>query len=194
MSGYWWAPTQKTAANPNKKQKTGKKKTKADKNQNLCEIVVTFRDLIGVYKYHTFPEIEKILAAQIGRIGAALKYLEEGPLKTAKHADKSDPNDPDKTFEYKPMATTLEAQWKEYIKAKYTRVIGDLETVLEDLNTKLTASKIKRSLSVAEKRGGGSVRSDLCGEEADNAAMNKRIDMVLAEYKSVKGKWKAPTS
>lgn len=185
--------------------------TPSDKNQGYCETVVALRDLVGVQKYHATPEIATILTDQIDRITEALKYLEEGPFKDY---SKDDPNsivNPPVQIKYVQMKEgTLEAQWKEFIKKKHTKVIKDLDTIMEQLATKLKAAKpVNAGQSTSTqppakkpktgtgktgsvKRGTGEVNGPFCGQESDGAAMKKRIDAVLAEYNKWKGKWTNP--
>jgi hypothetical protein len=185
MDNWYWTVT--PIKKGNKKSKS-EKQTKSDKNQGLCNAVVSLRDIIGVYKYHTTPEIGKILTAQINRIGAAFEYLETGPLKAMVFPD---PKNPQKTITYPPMATSLKAQWDKYMEDKYESVITDIEKIMKTWTAKIDTVKVKRSLLNAEKRGTGSTNSNLCGEEPDKKDMNKRIDLVLEAYAN-KGTWKNP--
>ncbi|KAL1607277.1 hypothetical protein SLS59_002240 [Nothophoma quercina] len=157
---------------------SGSKKGGAAKKAVLvADDIVALRDIIGVYRYHTYPEIQKILTMQIERIGAAFKYLENGPLKSPS---------------YKPMSTTLESQWNAYMKAKYASIITDIETTMKDLTDDLKKTKVKRGWLELLRRGAGKTTSSLCGQESDEAKMNARIDLLLKEYEAVKGKWKNP--
>lgn len=146
-------------------------------NEGKCSAVVALRDIIGVYRYHTYPDVQKILTAQVNRIGAAFKYLEEGPLKTPS---------------YTPMATSLESQWNAYMKAKYTSVIADIESSTKTMTEDLKKAKVKRDWLARLRRGAGSTTGPLCGQEKDRAKMNERITLLLKEYEAVKGKWKNP--
>jgi len=98
------------------------------------------RDIIGVYRYHSLPEVQDVLTAQINRNGTAFEYLEQGPLKGG----------------YVPMATSLESQWNAYIKAKYASVIADIESNMKTLSADLEKAKVKRSWLKRLKRGAGS--------------------------------------
>jgi hypothetical protein len=158
------------------------------RNQGLCNAVVGLRDIIAVYTYHADPAIQKILTAQVDRIGAAFEYLENGPLRTATF---SDPNDPLKTTKYTPMKTSLRSQWEEYMKEKYDSRISEIEKLMEKWVQDIERAKVKRSLANAEKRGTGVTRSSMCGEESNKADMNKRIDLVLKAYRN-RGKWTNP--
>ncbi|KAF1963797.1 hypothetical protein CC80DRAFT_13256 [Byssothecium circinans] len=194
LGGQYWTKTitYETDSNGKRRKIESNKLTKSDKNQGLCEAVVTLRDIVGVYKYHTYKDIQDILTAQIDRIGTALEYLETGPLKTAQIPD---PANPTGQLAYVPMATgALKAQWDAYIKKKYTRVIADLEKTMDDIVPKLKKAKLaRRGLLGAEKRGTGSTRGPLCGEEPDKTKMNKRIDYVIDAYEK-KGTWKNPVA
>ena len=185
VANKYWKIT--TTQKGNKKQKS-EKLTASDKNQGLCTAVVALRDIIGVYQYHTTPEIKTILTAQVNRIGAAFEYLETEPLKAITWPNLQDPKKP---IKYQPMATSLKAQWDKYMKDKYDSVITDIEEVMETWTDKLNKGRVKRALLNAEKRGTGNTRSDLCGEEPNKVNMNKRIDLVLKAYAG-KGTWKNP--
>lgn len=183
LANKYWVKT--PVAN---KKRPREKLTVSDKNQGLCNAVITLRDIIAVYEYHTTPEIEKIITAQVDRIGAAFEYLETGPLKATTFTYRNDPNTP---ITYSPMATSLKAQWEEYMAAKYDKVIEEIEEEMTLWTGKLKSVKVKRALQSAEKRGTGNTRSDLCGEEPNKTDMNKRIDLVLEAYAN-KGTWKNP--
>jgi hypothetical protein len=158
------------------------------KNEGLCRAVVGLRDIIAVYTYHADPAIQTILTAQIDRIGTAFEYLETGPLKTATFVD---PKDPTKRINYTPMPTSLKSQWESYMKGIYDRRISEIEKLMEDWAKDLKGAKVKRSLINAEKRGVGSIRSVMCGEESNKSDMNKRIDLVLKMYEN-RGQWTNP--
>jgi hypothetical protein len=162
--------------------KTGsKRKSKSwmisTNNEGKCHAVVALRDIIGVYKYHSYPEVQSILTAQITRIGAAFKYLEDGPLKGTT---------------YQPMKTSLESQWNTYIKAKYASVIADINSTMMSLKVDLEQAKAKRGWPSLLRRGAGKTTGPLCGLEPDKVKMNNRIALLLKEYDAVKGKWKNP--
>jgi hypothetical protein len=163
--------------------KTGSKRpskswTLSSNNEGKCNAVVALRDIIGVYRYHLLPEIQEVLTAQIDRIGTAFEYLEQGPLK--------------KSGGYVPMATSLKSQWNAYVKAKYASVIADIDSTMKTLSADLEKAKVKRSWLSRLKRGAGSTRGPLCGQEKDKKKMNDRIELLLKEYEAVKGKWKNP--
>jgi hypothetical protein len=173
------------AKNKRKKTTTWKVSTK---NQGLCLAVTSLRDILAVYTYHADPAIQKIMTAQVDRIGAAFEYLENGPLKTATFDDLTNAG---KKIKYNPMTTSLKSQWEDYMKEKYTSRISEIEKLMETYAKRLEGAKVKRSLINAEKRGTGKTNSDMCGEESNKANMNKRIDLVLKAYKN-RGKWTSP--
>lgn len=162
--------------------KTGSKRksktwTLSTNNEGKCNAVIALRDIIGVYRYHSTPEVQKIMNAQVKRIGTAFKYLENGPLGATG---------------YTPMATSLESQWNAYMKAKYAKVIDNIESTMKTLSEDLEKSKVKRGWLDLGRRGAGSTLSPLCGQEKDKTKMNDRIVLLLKEYEDVKGKWKNP--
>ena len=163
------------------------------------------RDLVGVQQYHMTAEIQKRLTAQINRIGTALEYLETGPLKNVVYTGKE--------ASYTPMpAGSLKKQWDDYIDKKYDKAIKTLDDAMTEIATKLSAKKAGAAASgkttsdktssakTAQgkpkagmlKRGAGDPNSKYCSKEPNKDAMAKRIDMVLAEYNAVKGKWTKP--
>jgi hypothetical protein len=162
--------------------KTGSKRkskswTISMNNEGKCNALVALRDIIGVYKYHSYSEIQSTLTAQIDRVGTAFKYLEDGPLKATA---------------YKPMPTSLESQWNAYIKSKYSSVITDIESTMKSLKEDLEQAKVKRDWFSLLKRGAGKTTGPLCGLEPDKTKMNNRIALLVKEYEAVKGKWKNP--
>ncbi|CAI6331882.1 unnamed protein product [Periconia digitata] len=180
--------------NAGKSDKTGKA---AAANENLCEAVTAVRDLIGVIRYHTDANVEKILKAQIARIGVALEYLEkkDGPLSKIDYI--FDPANPATISKYEAMKEgSLKSQWDTYIKELHASVVKSLDDKLEKYVNNLEAaakkSGVKRSLVKPDRRGAGNPNGPLCGQEADKAKMKKRIDLLVAEYNKVKGTWKSP--
>jgi hypothetical protein len=193
-----WQPpatAQTPAQTPGQTTGTKRKKkngpwTLATNNEDKCSAVVALRDVIGVYRYHTYPEIQTILTAQIDRIGTAFNYLETGPL-----ASKQYPNPNGQgTFGYTAMATPLQDQWKAYLKEKYASVIEDIEDTMKTHAADLEAAKVKRGwLEYLGKRAVGPAGGPLCGAEPDKTKMNARITMLLKEYEAVKkNKWVNP--
>lgn len=163
------------------------------------------RDLVGVQQYHMTAEIQKHLTAQINRIGTALEYLEKGPLTKVVYTGKEE--------SYTPMpAGSLKKQWDDYIDKKYDKAIKTLGDAMTEIATRLSAKKAGAAASGTTipdrtssakntpgklktgmtKRGAGDPNSKYCSKEPNNAAMGMRIDMVLAEYNAVKGKWTKP--
>ena len=155
--------------------------TLSPNNEGKCQAVVALRDIIGVYRYHSYSEVQEILTAQVNRIGTALKYLEQGPLKTLKIPGG-----------YEPMKPSLESQWDTYMKARYASVISGIESTMKTLTEDLEKAKVKRGWLSRLKRGTGSTVGPLCGQEKDKKKMNDRIALLLKEYKDVKDKWKNP--
>lgn len=176
----WTEKNQYQAVSPSK---TGSKRpsktwTLSPNNEGKCQAVVALRDIIGVYRYRSYPEVQEIMTAQIDRIGTAFKYLEQGPLK--------------KPGGYVPMATSLESQWNTHMKARYASVISEIESTMKTLSADLGKAKVKRSWLSRLKRGTGSSAGPLCGQEKDKQKMNDRINLLIKEYEAVKGKWKNP--
>jgi hypothetical protein len=89
------------------------------------------------------------------------------------------------------MATSLKSQWEVYMKEQYASRITEVESLMTRLTTELKNVKAKRSLINPRKRGTGSTRSDLCGEEPNKTNMEKRIALVLKAYNDRKT-WKNP--
>ncbi|KAF2635478.1 hypothetical protein P280DRAFT_523023 [Massarina eburnea CBS 473.64] len=164
---------------------TGYKWTHSDKNQGLCTAVVALREIIAVWGYHATPSVQAIMTTQVNRIGDALKYLEDGPLK---NIDFSDPKDSTKTIKYQPMASPLKTQWDDYMKTRYASVKQDLEKTMSDWVPKLQAATAKRSLMTVEKRGTKNNLGPRCAEEPDRAKMKFRINSIDRVYKT-KGAW-----
>jgi hypothetical protein len=74
----WTEKNQYQAISPSK---TGSKRpsktwTLSPNNEGKCQAAVALRDIIGVYRYHSYPEVQEVMTAQINRIDLLIKEYE----------------------------------------------------------------------------------------------------------------------
>lgn len=161
----------------------------AKQNEGRCQGIGKFRTILGVYQYHLEETIADAFKAQVERVEAALKTMEEDVL--PKQTSIMDSNGQPRPA-YQSLG--LAEKWRQFMKDEFdhrkTKIEEWLKVWAEVLEDVSKGKSVKDLGKMFSKRAKASWTNQ-CGTAEDDELI-ERIKLMLKQYEEVKGKWKNP--
>lgn len=160
----------------------------ATQNKGKCQAIKKFRDIIGVYKYHQFKEIEEIMVAQIKRIGDAFELMETKVLLSTTIPDGKGGT------RAKYVSRDLKTKWEKFMKEAFDHRIQKIEEWMETwakVIKKMSEGNPSSELGIMFRRATNANKpQDMCKVATDQEVLY-RMKLALRAYEN-RGKWKNP--